>query len=279
MKYLELLRVKHWIKNFLIFIPMVCAKIVNFDNIYTTVLGFISFSFISSFVYIINDIKDIEKDRLHPRKKNRPLPSGKIKKGTAILIAILLLLISISLNIYLKQSVLNASFYILLSYAFINILYSFGLKDMALLDISILAAGFVLRTFYGAKILDISVSSWLFLTILNASLFLGLGKRKKELINTKKARKVLESYNESFLSNFQYVTLALTLVFYSLWTIEQNINFLLYTIPIVVLIFMKYCLILETTDEGDPTTVLYKDKGLLGLCLLYGIVMLVLMVR
>ena len=103
-KYLELIRVKHWIKNILIFIPMVTAKIINVSNVITMFLGFISFSFMTSFVYIINDVRDIEKDKLHPRKKNRPLPSGKIKKSTAIVIAVLMIILSITINIYINKS-------------------------------------------------------------------------------------------------------------------------------------------------------------------------------
>lgn len=278
MKYLELIRVKHWIKNILVFIPMVCASAISKNNIITTILGFIAFSFLSSTIYIINDIRDIEEDKKHPRKKNRPLPSGKIKISTSLLIALFLLIISIGLNTYICNSLLNISFYILISYLVINILYSFGLKDVAIIDVMLLASGFILRTYYGAKILDISVSSWLFLTIMNASIFLGLGKRKKEILKTKKARKVLEAYNEAFLDKFQYLTLTLCFVFYSLWTIDQHIKYLIFTIPLLMIIFMKYCLILETNDEGDPTTVLYQDKSLIGLCAIYGIVMLLILV-
>ena len=87
----------------------------------------------------------------------------------------------------------------------------------------------------------------------------------------------MAEYNEAFLDKFQYLTLGLMLVFYSLWTMEQNINYLVFTIPIVIIIFMKYCLIIEKSDEGDPTTILYQDKFLLLLCGIYGIIMLVLL--
>ena len=278
MKYLKLIRVKHWIKNLLIFIPLICSGFINIDNILNLIIGFFSFSFMSSFIYIINDIKDIEKDKLHPRKKKRPLPSGKITKKKAIIIAIILLIASLSFNYIIHKEILNTSLYLLLGYMIINVLYSMGLKNIAILDIVLLASGFIIRVYYGASIINVPVSDWLFLTILNASLFLGLGKRKKELINNKDSRKVLKEYNEAFLDRFQYISLGLMLVFYSLWTIEQDIKFLSLTIPLLIIIFMKYCLIIEKSDEGDPTTILYQDKMLLFLCLIYGISMIMFLV-
>ena len=278
MKYLKLIRVKHWIKNLLIFIPLICSGFINIDNILNLIIGFFSFSFMSSFIYIINDIKDIEKDKLHPRKKKRPLPSGKITKKKAIIIAIILLIASLSFNYIIHKEILNTSLYLLLGYMIINVLYSMGLKNIAILDIVLLASGFIIRVYYGASIINVPVSDWLFLTILNASLFLGLGKRKKELINNKDSRKVLKEYNESFLDKFQYISLGLMLVFYSLWAIEQDIKFLSLTIPLLIIIFMKYCLIIEKSDEGDPTTILYQDKMLLFLCLIYGISMILFLV-
>ena len=274
--YLKLIRVKHWIKNVLIFIPMVCAGIVTYDNILSCIGGFFAFSFASSFIYIINDIKDIEKDKLHPRKKNRPLPSGKVKKSIAIYIAVLMVILAITINSIINNNFLNTSLYFLIGYIIINIFYSMGLKNVAIVDIVLLASGFVIRVYYGASIINVDVSSWLFLTIMSASLFLGFGKRKKELIHSKDSRKVLQEYNEAFLDKFQYLSLCLTIVFYSLWTIEQSVKYMYLTIPLLIIIFMKYSLNIEKNDEGDPTTILYKDKMLIGLCLLYAIIMLLL---
>lgn len=276
--YLKLIRVKHWVKNILIFIPLICSGLVTYSNVISCIKAFFAFSFASSFIYIINDIRDIEKDKLHPRKKNRPLPSGKIKKSTAIYIAVLMIILAITINTIINNNFLNTSLYFLLGYIIINICYSMGLKNIAIIDIVLLASGFVIRVYYGASIINVDVSSWLFLTIMSASLFLGLGKRKKELINNKESRKVLQEYNEAFLDKFQYLSLTLTIVFYSLWTIEQSIKFLYLTIPLLIIIFMKYSLNIEKNDEGDPTTVLYQDKLLMGLCLIYGFIMLVLLV-
>lgn len=277
-KYLQLIRVKHWIKNILIFIPLVCSGLVTYSRTISCIEAFFAFSFVSSFIYIVNDIRDIEKDKLHPRKKNRPLPSGKIKKSTAIYIAVLMIILSIIINTIINKNLINTSLYFLLLYVLINIGYSMGLKDVAIADIVLLASGFVIRVYYGASVICVLVSNWLFLTIMSASLFLGLGKRKKELINNKDARKVLQEYNEAFLDKFQYLSLCLTIVFYSLWAIEQDVEYLYLTIPIIIVIFMKYSLNIEKNNEGDPTTILYQDKFLMALCLLYGLTMLLILV-
>lgn len=276
--YVKLVRVKHWIKNFLIFLPMVCSGLINRANLVISVLSFFSFSFLTSFVYIINDIKDIEKDKLHPQKRKRPLPSGSISKKTAIIIAIIMVIMSIIINSLINKSFLNIPFLFLMVYLILNIAYSLGLKNIVIIDIAILASGFILRVYYGASIISVKVSNWLFLTILSASLFLGLGKRRKEMENNKEVRKVLEEYNAEFLNKFQYLCLTIMIVFYSLWTFEQNNQLLVYTIPLVMLIFMKYCLVIEKSDEGDPTTILYQDKILLGMCLLYSVIMLIVLI-
>lgn len=273
---LELIRIKHWIKNLLIFIPIFCAKATSLENIINCIIGFFVFSFLSSFIYIFNDIKDIENDKMHQRKKNRPLASGKILKKTAIYIGIFLLVISLILNYIITDELFCIGLYILLIYILINILYSLGVKNIAILDIIILASGFVLRVYYGASIIDVEVSSWLFLTITNASLFLGLGKRKKEYESSKNVRKVLEKYSYNFLDKFQYLCLSLTIVFYSLWTMENNNN-LIYTVPILIIIFMRYSLLVEKDEEGDPITLLYSDLFLIVLSLIYIIMMILCM--
>lgn len=273
-KYLQLIRVKHWIKNILIFVPMVCGKVLNSNNVYITIMGFLAFSMGASFIYIINDLKDIEKDKLHERKKKRPLASGIISKRTAKMIAGIILIVALGLNYIVTGSFLGIASYLLLGYIMINILYSYYFKNMVIIDVLILALGFVLRIYYGASLINIQVSDWLFLTILSGALFLGLGKRKKELINNSNVRESLKNYNKEFLDKFQYIMLTLTLLFYSLWAREQVNSLMIYTVVVVIVIFMRYSLIVEGQDEGDPATVLYADKPLMLLCLLYGIIMM-----
>lgn len=267
--FVELVRVKHWIKNVLIFLPAVCAyRLDNWHTVLVLCLGFLSFSLLTSFVYIVNDLRDIKKDKAHPRKKKRPLPSGRIGRGEAIAIAIVMLALAVGLEFLANQNVFSLASVFLFAYAIINLGYSFGLKNVAILDVVILTAGFLLRIYYGAALVDVETSHWLFLTILSASAFLALGKRRKEM-GMGRVRKVLDEYNADFLERFMTVFVALTFVFYALWATEQSNQSLLLTIPLVMIIFMRYCLDIEKTEEGDPTTIIYGDKVLIALSLLY----------
>ena len=268
---LKLIRVKHWIKNFLIFIPLLCSKSFDYNSIIMTIIGYFAFSLSCSFIYIINDIRDIDNDRNDARKKNRPLPSGRISIKNAVIISIIVLCISIFLNLYANRSLYSLSLIVLLIYLVINIMYSFGLKNVAIIDILLLSFGFVLRIYYGACLIDVEVSNWLFLTILSFSLFMGIGKRKKELVKGKNVRKVLVKYTENFLNGYQNIFVALTFMFYSLWAMEQN-KYIIYTVVFIFFIFMRYSLLLDSGDEGDPTTIIYKDKTLFAAVGLYGIV-------
>lgn len=273
-KYFQLIRIDHWIKNILLFVPMFCGKALSFENICITILGFIAFGLCTSFVYIINDIMDIDNDKLHPRKKHRPLSSGQIKINVALGIAIILLFLSFLFNYIISSSFFNLSYLLLFVYIVINLFYSCFLKNLVIIDIVLLTLGFVLRIYYGASLINIEVSDWLFLTIMCGALFFGLGKRKKEMISDINTRESLLKYNKVFLDKFQYIALNLTLVFYSFWAMMQSDNYLLYTIPLVIVIFMRYCLIVETKFEGDPVTVFYSDKVLISLCAIYMMVMM-----
>lgn len=272
--YIKLIRVKHWIKNALIFVPMFFAKQINIDNILTTLIGFFAFSFVASFIYIINDIRDVEKDRLHETKKKRPIASGKISVKNASIFSILIIVLAIILSLYASKNYI--SLLLLGTYLLINMYYSFGGKNIAIVDVILLSAGFVLRVYYGASLINVKVSNWLFLTVLNASLFLGFGKRKKELLNSKNSRGVLKFYNENFINQFMYLCLGLTIVFYSLWAIEYE--YMVITIPVLMTIFMQYSLLLETNTDGDPITLFYKSPLLIISAFIYLILIFALLV-
>ena len=277
-KYIKLIRVKHWIKNGLIFLPLIFSKSFLWTNIFDTVLAFFAFSLMASFIYIINDIRDIEKDRKHPRKKNRPIASGAISIKKAICVAIVVLVLSIILNYFSTGVVFSPDLICLLSYLIVNLCYSFGMKNIPILDVVLLAMGFIIRVYYGAAIIDVPVSNWLFLTILNASFFLGLGKRRKEFKIKDEVRAVLKNYNEKFLESFMNICLTLVIVFYSLWTVEQNNQYLFLSIPLLITIFMQYMLYMENSDEGDPITLLFQNKSLLITAMIYVIFMGIVMV-
>lgn len=274
-KYLRLLRVKHYIKNLLIFIPIFFAKdVFNLSMLVPAFIGFLAFSFTASAVYIINDIKDVEKDRLHPTKQYRPIACGDISKNTAIFILFILLIVSLLLEIIFGS--MRGIIY-LLSYFIINIGYSIGLKNIQLLDIALLSSGFVIRVMYGGVITNTDISPWLFMVVLSGSLFMAFGKRKDEmLLSSDKRRNVLDNYEAPFLEKIPYVCISLCVIYYSLWTIENGT--LIWTVPIVLFIMFKYLLDIEQEgSDGDPVSVILGDKVLISMCIVFlGIVTFIL---
>lgn len=282
MNYIKLMRPKHYIKNFLVFLPLVFSgHFFDKNNILICLLGFACFSLLASSIYIINDIRDREKDRKHKTKCNRPIASGKISVKNAIIFDIFLITIISLICFFCKFNLLSVCLVIL--YFILNLIYSFGAKNIPILDVVILVSGFFIRVLFGATILNITVSNWLYLTVIAISFYLGLGKRRNEIIkNGSKSRKVLEYYNKEFLDKNMYMCLTMTIVFYSLWTTDSTIvlknnNLLIWTVPIIIVIAMKYSMNIEGNSDGDPVEVIIKDKSLLGLGFLYIISLFVIL--
>jgi len=278
-KYLfHLLRIHHWIKNVLVFIPFFfTAGLFNVSLVTSVVSGFICFSLLSSIVYILNDIRDIENDRLHSSKCSRPLASGQISIPHAVIVLAVLCAALIALLVMVR--VMGNRLYnlksigLLLLYMLINIAYSWGLKNIPIVDVTILASGYVLRVLFGALIIGVNVSIWLYLVVTLGAFYLGLGKRRNEINGDQKgARSVMRFYSHNFLDKNMYVCQALCVVFYALWTVDAvtiekfNTSAFIYTIPMIFVIFLKYSLNIETDTDGDPTSVLLGDKVLLSLC-------------
>lgn len=272
MKYLKLMRVKHYLKNVLVALPVIFAGVaLHPTNILKTLIAFITFSLTSSIIYIINDIRDVEKDRKHPVKKKRPIASGEVSIKAAVILAILLFVATIAI-LYFSNLLFNYGVIVLLVYFALNLGYSFGLKDIPLVDITILASGFVLRALYGGLLLNIDLSNWLFLTVLSGSFYMALGKRRNELIKLegKETRKVLKYYTKEFLDKNMYMFLSLSIVFYSLWsTLGVDNRFFKFSSILVILILMKYSLNVEQDSLGDPIEVILGDKILIILAFIY----------
>lgn len=282
MNYIKLIRVKHWLKNGLIFLPVFFSlNFLKIPFLTNCILGFLAFSLISSVVYVMNDINDIEKDKLHPIKKERPLASGKVKVWEAKIIIGVLLVLSIILMFLLYQRTENILVFIIpFIYLGINLLYSYGLKNIPIIDVVIIVTGFVLRVMYGGSIIDVEVSKYLYLMIIFGSFFLGFGKRRNEIQkNGEKSRKVLAKYNEQFLDKNMYISLALAVVSYSLWCVDPTTisrignDYMFWTIPLVMIILQLYSLDIEGNSHGDPIEVILGDKKLLIVTLIYIIVM------
>lgn len=281
MNYIKLMRPKHYIKNFLIFLPVLFnGNLFDVNCIITTLLGFLCFSLLASSIYVLNDIRDVEKDKKHKIKKYRPIASGAISLKNAYIFFSILIFLVFGLCFLFKFD-LN-SILILVIYFLLNCSYSLGLKNIPLIDIVILVSGFLLRVLFGAVILDIAVSSWLYLTVISVSFYLGLGKRRNEFIkNGSNSRFVLKFYSKEFLDKNMYMFLAITIVFYSLWSTDKNIafntNLLVWTVPLVMIIFMRYSMIVESDSDGDPVEVLTKDKLLFSLISIYSIIMVLIL--
>ena len=276
--YLSLFRIPQWIKNLFVFVPIMFAQKL-FDSGYfiTALEGFFIFSLTSSIVYTINDTVDAEADKLHPKKKNRPIASGKISKAGAISAAFVLAAIVItSLTFYNIHFVISVTAYLVL-----NICYSFFLKHMVLLDVFSIAAGFMLRVIGGAFIINVEISSWLILTTLFISLFLGVMKRHSELIRFKNSenpetRKVLAFYSTDFTTQMATVSASAVIICYALYTVaERTVSVfhtenLIYTTPIVVFGIFRYMFLVYMNNKGENTTkIMLTDKAMISTVLIY----------
>lgn len=271
--YLKLMRVKHYVKNLLIFLPLFFSgQIACQAKFFSCVWGFLAFSAAASCIYILNDITDAEKDRNHPVKRNRPIASGAVSKAEGYLwMGICFAAALFFLSLTDKISALCVLFYVLL-----NISYSLFLKHRPFFDILTLVLCYFIRTLYGSALADIEISGWLYLTIISGSFYLALGKRRNELQwsadpVSSSTRSVLKFYNYEFLDKNMYVSMGLVDVFYSLWAMEQGTR-MLATVPIVLLLMMKYSYDVERPDSmGDPVDVISSDKMILSLAVLWGV--------
>lgn len=282
-KYLKLMRVHHYIKNGLLFLPLVFSgKLFVLPELAKCLSGFVVFSFACSIIYIINDIQDYEKDRLHDVKKKRPIASGEVSLRSAWITVAVLSASVILLNL-LTVGFSSASWVFICIYIVLNLLYSYGLKNIPLIDITILVSGFLLRVLYGSAITNIAVSNWLYLTVMSGSFYLGLGKRRNEIQKQNGGtRAVLKYYSHSFLDKNMHMCLTLTVVFYSLWCVDPNTiarlssTNIIWTVPLVLLIIMKYSLNMEGSSYGDPVDVILGDKVLMLLIALYALITLII---
>lgn len=268
--YIKLMRPKHYIKNVLIFAPIVYAGVlIDASMIFSAVAAFLAFCFVASAVYVINDITDCEKDKLHPVNKLRPIASGKISKRAGAIFSTLLACTAF-LIVFFMNNRLVAIF--IFAYIVLNSLYTYWLKHMPVLDCFCVAGGFVFRIFAGAAAVSQEVSQWLFLTVLAGALFMAFGKRRGEMMHMQgnSARKVLQGYSLEFLNGSVYALAGISIVFYALWTITST-DLMVYTVPLVIFIICKYLLNTQKENSyGDPVSTLLSDGSLIGAVLIFG---------
>ncbi|MCO6488980.1 MAG: decaprenyl-phosphate phosphoribosyltransferase [Phaeodactylibacter sp.] len=262
------LRPYQWIKNVLVFAALFFSlSFLNLEAVILSLKAFAGFCLVSSGVYLMNDIRDLEADRLHPEKRNRPIAAGRVPVNVALAALAAFLASGLALGYSVNTGLLA----VLLSYFLINVGYSFGLKRVVLLDVMIVAFGFLLRAVGGAVAIRVDVSPWLFICTLLLALLLVFGKRRHELASLKagarRHRKSLANYTLPFIDGLMFVSAGAALVTYSLYTMADETaarfgtQWLALTTPMVIYGIFRYLyLIYIKQSGGDPTWMMLKDK-------------------
>lgn len=268
---INLFRPRQWIKNLFVFAPLIFSGyLINISAVMNSIFAFIFFCLAASSVYIVNDINDVEKDKLHPKKCKRPIASGIVSPLKAKLIVIILyglLLFSVFLNWELTA--------ILIGYILINYAYSYYLKHQPVLDIFCIAIGFVLRTYAGAVVINVPISNWMLITVLSLSLYLAAIKREREILGTGSiTRNSLKKYSLNLIKRYVEISASCTIIFYSLYIIEARPELVL-TIPLILFGLFRYWYINETSDICEsPTDAVLEDWPILVTVLIWGVVVI-----
>lgn len=268
--YLLLLRPQQLLKNLIIFFPpFLGGKIVGFHVLAVGILPLLSFSLISCSSYIFNDLLDFERDRLHPRKKERPLASGAVSRNGAIGLMIFLLVG----GLYYGFSVSPEFGFVVLAYLLLTTAYSAGLKNIVVVDLFCISIGFLLRLEAGGVAFSVRISEWLFLSVFLLSLYLAAGKRLSEkncLEESAEAhRRTLGAYPPGFLEGSLYLSGAAVLVTYAMYVVDRPT--LIYTVPLCCFGLLRYLLNVLAGRDGDPTSSLLKDLPLLAVSVIWAI--------
>lgn len=282
---LRTLRPLQWPKNGFIFMALLFdQKLFNWHYLSQSIYAFLLFCMISSTVYIINDLADLEKDKLHPRKRNRALPSGQLKPWFAMVGAALILVICLPLSF-----LLSAYFgWIVLAYFLLFVAYSFYLKQVVILDVMVVASGFVLRVAAGAVVVQAEhFSPWLYVCMIFLALVLSIGKRRHELVLLPETaanghRATLNEYTVPFLDEMAHMVTTGALIAYSLYTFSAtNLppnHAMMLTIPFVIYGLFRYQYLIHVKGQGgEPEMLLYTDIPFLLDLLLYGIAVVLIM--
>jgi 4-hydroxybenzoate polyprenyltransferase len=287
-KIIQLLRPKQWIKNLFIFASILFSGLLtDLGVLLINIEAFIAFCLISSCVYIINDISDVEADRAHKKKRFRPIASGDVTIPEARLVLILLLVLTAVIC-----SFLNLKFNIAISlYFIINILYTYFVKNIVLLDVFFISFGFMLRVAAGAFAISVPLSSWMILTTIFISLFLGISKRRAELSqsdqdNIPKQRKVLDQYSIAFTDQMNTIAATGTIISYALYTVSEKAveafhsDNLIYTTPFVIYGIFRYMYLIHQKNLGEsPTQIVTKDVSIIINSILWFVISFVIIYK
>lgn len=278
---LRLMRPKQWTKNLIVFAGLVFSGgLGDWTLSGRVLLAFTFFCLISSSVYIINDIADLERDRCHPKKRERPLPSGQVSIAQAMVLLAFLGLTALLGSLWLS----TRFFAVVFAYAALMVLYTFYLKNVVIVDVLVIAMGFVMRAWSGTAVIDVPLSPWLLVCTVLLALFLGFSKRRHELTlltaSAGEHRAILQEYSPELLDQMISVVTAATIMAYSLYTFTASSNhYMMLTIPFVLYGIFRYMYLVHRRDlGGSPELVLLTDLpllvdiaiwGLAAICVLY----------
>lgn len=270
------MRPKQWYKNLVIFIGIVFSLNLLNLNLWINAIGaFAIFCALSGSIYIINDIVDIEKDKNHPKKRLRPIPSGKLKINYAIISVIILIILS-----FLASYLINLLFLLTsLSFFILLLVYSLFLKQIIIVDIMIISIGFVLRAIAGCLAIGVIISPWLIICAFLLALFLGIGKRRHEIVllgdNAANHRKILDGYSTQMLDQMINITTSALIMSYSLYTFFTGKLIIMLTIPFAFYGLFRYIYLVHTENFGGEPEMLFKDKGMILSMVLWILIVIV----
>jgi len=281
---LRTLRPKQWHKNGFVFMALLFdEKLFVWPLLARTMAAFFLFCMVSSTVYIINDLADLEKDKLHPKKRRRALPSGQLKPWFAVVSAVAILAVCLPLSFWLDVY-FGA---IILGYFLLNVAYSFVLKHLVILDVMVVAAGYVLRVAAGVIIAEAErFSPWLYVCTIFLALFLAIGKRRHELLlladGANSHRRILDEYSVDFLDQMINLVTSGALISYSLYTFSAvNLpanHAMMLTIPFVIYAIFRYQYLIQVKGEGgSPEMLVYTDMPFLLCLVLWGVAVVLIM--
>jgi len=274
MHYLRLLRPQQWVKNLFVFAGLVFGrKLGDPSAVALSLCGFVCLCMISSVVYILNDIHDREEDRLHPRKKNRPIASGAVSVRSAALLAVAMGVVGLGASWILRPEFA----YVAIAYLVLQLLYTFSFKHAVILDVITIGIGFVLRAVSGAVLVNVEISKWLGICTFTLCLFMGFSKRRCELAAlasnggapAARHRRTLSIYTPELLNHMTTVTAGIAIVSFMLYTIdartvaqfgEASSKWLLATLPLVMYAVFRFAVLVEHGLVDGPTEVLLRDR-------------------
>ncbi len=258
--YLELMRPRQWYKNLLLFVGLVFSKeLGNLDLVFTAILGFLAFCALSGSVYTLNDIVDRERDRIHPKKGLRPIPSGRVSVGNAAAFSGILLVAGLLVSLYIHWLFLLVA----LAYLAEGYSYSLYLKNLVIIDAIALAIGFVIRAYAGTVAVDVPISAWLVICVFLLALFLTFGKRRHELAllgdEAENHRQILKHYTLHMVEDMMSVSTATLIMAYAMYTFLATNQYMMFTIPFAIYGLLRYTFLVHMKDRGGEPEQIFRD--------------------